>query len=93
MFFDWRRRSRGSQSADERLQADVLACARVLGRKLPPLARRYSMQVFTVALAMHLRATLALALREREMTEAQAARLVAALLRADEEEDLTPKDP
>lgn len=59
---------------------DVLDCVRALGRKLPPLGRRYSMQAFTIALAMHLRSTLKLGLREGLVTDEQARRLVGSIL-------------
>jgi hypothetical protein len=36
------------KDAAELLHADVRACARALGRKLPPLGKRYSMQAFTI---------------------------------------------
>jgi hypothetical protein len=61
----------------------VLACTRALGRKLPALGKRYSMQVFMVALAIHLRETLMLGLREGHLTEKQARQLVTSLLRPD----------
>ena len=81
----FRRRRADSQDAAQRLHADVLACARVLGRKLPPLGKRYSMQAFTIALAMHLRATLRLGLREGHLTEEEVTRLVRSLLSSDDE--------
>jgi hypothetical protein len=81
----FRRRHADPQSAAQRLHADVLACTHELGRKLPPLAKRYSMQAFTLALAMHLRATLILGLKEGHLTEEQVTRLVRSLLSTDGE--------
>jgi hypothetical protein len=44
------------------------------------------MQAFTIALAMHLRATLKLGLKEGYLTQDQAARLVHSLLSADDDD-------
>jgi hypothetical protein len=66
------------------LHAEVIACTRVLGRKLPRIGKRYSMQAFTIALAMHLRATLKLGLKEGYLTEEQVTRLVQSLLSNDD---------
>ena len=85
MFFSLRRRSSSHRGTGGKFSEDVLACVRVLGRRLPVLGKRYSVQVFTVALAVHLRATLALGVREGHWTEEQVRRLVHSLLRAEDE--------
>lgn len=87
MIRSWNVRSlfRRRRAGPKDLQADVLACSRALGRKLPPLGRRYSMQALTIALAMHLRTMLRLGLQEGQLTEQQVAQLVRSLLSGDEE--------
>lgn len=81
MFFGRSRSRRLDPSAQ--FQSDLLACARALGRKLPPVARRYSLQAFIIALAMHLREALRLGMKEGHLTEEQARELVTSLLPTD----------
>jgi hypothetical protein len=85
MSFGLRWRVKEPATASVRLSADVLACAGALGRKLPRLAKKYSLQAFTVALAMHLRATLMHGLRDGHFSREQAQQLVDSLLRTDAE--------
>ena len=80
MFFSSRRRPPGHAGASERFDHDVVVCMRALGRKLPALGRRYSMQTLTIAMAMHLRAMLALGLKQGHLTEEQARQLTHSLL-------------
>jgi hypothetical protein len=83
----WIHRQRLSTASDpvEQFHRDVMACTRVLGRELPALGKRYSVQVFTVSLALHLKATFALCLREGHLTESQVDLLIGPLFQSDSE--------
>jgi hypothetical protein len=72
--FSWLRTWRASRGRNpaKHFHEDVLICTEVLGRKLLPLGRRYSLDVLAVALAMHLRSTIALGLQSGQLSSAQA---------------------
>lgn len=78
------RRQRPSLAADpvEQFHRDVLACSRALEHELPALGNRYSVEVLTVCLTMHLTAMLRLCLREGHLTASQVDLLVAPLLQS-----------
>jgi hypothetical protein len=61
-------------------ELDVTACTNDLGRILPGFAKRYSLQVFTIALSLHLKSSLALCVREGHLTSSQTKRLIEPLL-------------
>jgi len=78
----WLRFRRIGRDSDpvSQFKLDVTACTNDLGRILPRLAKRYSMQVFTIVLSMHLKTMLALCVRQGHLTSSQAKRLIEPLL-------------
>jgi hypothetical protein len=80
MFFTSRRRPASPPDTREQFDRDVVACTRILGRKLPALGRRYSIQILAVAMAMHLRAMLTLGIKDGHLTQEQARQLMHSLL-------------
>jgi hypothetical protein len=65
----------------EQFHRGVMACIDTLGRGLPDTGREsHNLQVFTVALAVHLRVSAARCLREGHMTRDQVKSLLQPLL-------------
>ena len=61
----------------EQFHGEVMACVEALGRSLPAAGKQsHSLQVFTVALAVHLRVAASRCIQEGHMTPAQVSLLL-----------------
>lgn len=65
----------------ERFHRSVMACVDALGRGLPEAGKEsHNLQVFTIALAVHLRVAASRCVRDGHMTRAQVRQLLQPLL-------------